>query len=160
MCHVAGEGYALQVFGDVQISLVQRQRFDDRRVLREDVEDLPADRFVDLEARFYENQVRTLPLGGDGCHRRANSELAGLVACRSYDAAFRRAADRDWLASKIWIVPLLDRRVEGVHVYVDDLAVGKAGVGSAFGRCVHLYGSVVLGLRLDKSSCQNKKGTT
>jgi hypothetical protein len=107
-CDVAGEGDALKVFGDVEIGLVQRQRFDDRRVLREDVADLPADGFVDLETRPHENQVRTLPLGGDGRHRRSDPKFAGLVACRSYHAAFRRAADRDRLASKIRIVPLLD----------------------------------------------------
>jgi hypothetical protein len=49
---VAGEGDPLQVFGDVEIGLVERQRFDDRGVLGEDVTDLPAERLAAAEVRL------------------------------------------------------------------------------------------------------------
>jgi hypothetical protein len=39
------------------------------------------------------------------------------------------AADRDRTPSKLRIVALLDRRVESVHVDMDDLANGTVGVG-------------------------------
>ena len=38
-------------------------------------------------------------------------------------AAIARPDDGDRLAAQIRIIPLLDRRVEGVHVDVDDLAL-------------------------------------
>src|SRR3977135_162194 len=60
---VARQWNFLQVFGDVQVGLVQRQRFDGRRVLGEDIADLLRDRLVDLEAGLHEDQVRALTLG-------------------------------------------------------------------------------------------------
>ena len=117
----------LQVFGHVKIGLVQRQRLDDRRVLGEDLADLLGDRLVDLEARLHEDQVRTLPLRGHRRHGRPDAELAGFVARRRHDAPLAGSADGDRLAAEIRIVPLLDRRVEGVHVDVDNFTnVGLA----------------------------------
>ena len=46
---------ALQIFGHVEVGLVQRQRFDDRCVLCEDFLDLLGDRLVDIEARLHED---------------------------------------------------------------------------------------------------------
>lgn len=46
-----------------------------------------------------------------------------FVAGRRHDAALARSPDGDGLAAKIRIVPLLDGRIEGVHVDVDDLAL-------------------------------------
>jgi hypothetical protein len=63
------------------------------------------------------------------------------VACRRHDAALAGAADGDRFAAEIWIVPLLDGRVEGVHVDVDDLPL--AGRGSRL-LVIALYGHVVV----------------
>src|SRR5262249_25427227 len=120
---VPGQWNALQVLGDVEIGLIERKRLDDRRVLGENVADLPADLLVDLEAWPYEDQVRALAFRRYRRHRRADSELSGLVACRCNDAALRRTADRNRLAAKLRIISLFDRRVERVHVDVDDLAM-------------------------------------
>ena len=54
---VARQRNSLQVFRDVEIGLVQRQRFNDRGVLGEDLSDLLGNRLVDLEARLYENEA-------------------------------------------------------------------------------------------------------
>ena len=61
---VARQWNVLQVFSYVEIGLVQRERFDDRRVLGKDLANLLRDRLVDFEAGFHEDQVRALPLGG------------------------------------------------------------------------------------------------
>jgi hypothetical protein len=96
-------------------------------VLGENLADLLADRLVDLEPGLREYEVRALALGGDGSRCRADTELAGFVACGRHDAALARTADRDRSATELWIVPLLDRRIEGVHVDVDDLARYNSG---------------------------------
>jgi len=49
-------------------------------------------------------------------------EASRFVTCRSNDAPFRWVADRDGPTLEGGIVALLDRRIEGVHVDVDDLA--------------------------------------
>ena len=85
--------------------------------------DLLRDRLVDLEAGLHEDQVRALPLGGHGRHGGPHAELAGFVAGCSHDAALTGSADGNRLAAEIRIVPLFDRRVEGVHIDVDDLAL-------------------------------------
>src|SRR5207237_8646676 len=46
---------------------------------------------------------------------------------RRHDAPLLGSADGDRLAAEIRIVPLLDRRIEGVHVDVDDLALAARG---------------------------------
>src|SRR5579871_2903534 len=83
--------------------------------------DVSRDLFVDLEARFHEDQVRALPLGCYRGHRRANPELACLVARSGDDTAHLRAAHGDRLATQVRIVPLLHRRVESIPVNTDDL---------------------------------------
>jgi hypothetical protein len=90
-------------------------------VFGEDLADLLRDSLVDLEAGLQEDQFRTLPPGRDRCHRRPHAERARFVAGRRHQAALAGSADGDRLAAEIRIVPLLDRRVEGVHVDVDDL---------------------------------------
>lgn len=46
--------------------------------------------------------------------RRADPELPGFVARGCHDAALAGFADGDRLAAEIWIVSLLDGRVEGI----------------------------------------------
>ena len=118
-----GRGDPLQVLGDVEIRLVERERLNERRVLGEDRPDLPRDRPIDVEPRLHEDQVGTLPLRADGGHRGADAESPRLIARGGHDAPLARAADRHRLAAKIGIVALLDGGVEGVHVDVDDLAL-------------------------------------
>ena len=117
----------LQVLGDVEVGLVERERLDEWRVLGEDRPDLVRDRPVDVETRLHEDQLRALPPGGDRGHGRADAELAGLVAGGRHDAPLARPADCDRLAAELGIVALLDGRVEGVHVDVDDLPLPPGG---------------------------------
>ena len=49
-----------------------------------------------------------------------NPELPRFIACRRDDAAFARSANRDWLAAQLGLIALFDRRVERVHIDMDD----------------------------------------
>jgi hypothetical protein len=51
-----------------------------------------------------------------------DSERPRFIAGRRDDAAFARSADRNRLATQLGIVALFDRRVERVHVDMDDFA--------------------------------------
>src|SRR6516225_4264986 len=113
---------ALEVFRDVEIGLVERQRLDDRRVFREDFPDLQRDCLVGIEPRLYEDQIGALSLGGDRRHRRMNAKLPCFVACRRDDAALARSADRDRLAAQVRVITLFDGCVEGIHIDMDDFA--------------------------------------
>ena len=111
-----------QVVGDVEIGLVERERFDVRGEAEEDRADLPRDLLVDIEARLAEHQSRAQPRRPHRRHRRAYPERARLVARGRDHPALGRAADRDRLAAQRWVVALLDAGVERVHVDMDDLA--------------------------------------
>src|ERR1700730_13758486 len=94
-------------------------------MLCKDGADLLGDRLVDLEARLDKDQIWTLPLRGDRRHRRAHTELARLIACRRDDAALPRSTHGDRLAAQFRVVALFDRRVERIHVDVDDLPAAR-----------------------------------
>jgi hypothetical protein len=94
-------------------------------VLGEDIANLSADRLVDFEAWLDEDQVRTLSFRGDRRHSRANAVLASFVARGGDDAALGRTAHCHRLAAQVRIIALLDRRVKGIHVDMDDLAVSR-----------------------------------
>ena len=55
-------------------------------------------------------------------HGRAHAEGARFVARRSHRTSLGAVADCDGASPQHRIVALLDRRIEGVHVNVDDLA--------------------------------------
>src|SRR5208283_1628674 len=106
----------------VEIGFIERQRFDQRGVLGEDRVDLARDRAIDVEARRHEHQLRTLAHGRGRRHGRSNTEGARLVTRCGNHAPLGAVADGDRTASKLRIVALFDRRIERVHVDMDDLA--------------------------------------
>ena len=110
------------VLGDVEIGLVEAQRFDQRGVAGEDIADLARDRAVGVEARLDEDKFGAAAARGHGRHGRAHAEFPRLVAGGGDDAAFAGAADGDRLAAQVRIVALLDGRIERIHVDMDDLA--------------------------------------
>jgi len=109
--------------GHVEIGLVERQRFDVRRIVREYCPDPVRDFAIGIEPRLYEDQIGAAAKRGYRRHRRADAEAPRFVARRGDDSP-SHSADRDRFASKLRIVALLDRRVEGIHVDMDDLAQG------------------------------------
>jgi hypothetical protein len=84
-----------------------------------------------------------LAFRGDRRHGRANAALAGFIARGGDDAALGRAAYCHRLAAQVRIVALLHRRIEGIHVDMDDLAV-KRGRNAVF-RIGRNHGRIVQG---------------
>ena len=110
------------VLRHIEIGLIEREWFNERGVFREDGVDLARDGAVDVEARRHEHQLRTLPHGRGRRHGRAHAEGARFVARRSHRTSLGAVADCDGASPQHRIVALLDRRIEGVHVNVDNLA--------------------------------------
>jgi len=118
---LGGRGHALQVVGDVEIGLVQRQGLDERRIVEEDFADLVRHLAINVEAVLDEDEVRAFALGGDRRHGRAHAVDARLIAGRRDDPAQPAPADGHGLAAQLRKVALLDRREKGIHVDMDDL---------------------------------------
>ncbi len=78
---------------------------------------------IALHARADHDRVRAALQRLAHRHRGMHAEAAHLVARGGDDAAAAGAADDDRLAGKLRVVELLDRRVERVHVDVQDGAV-------------------------------------
>src|SRR5205823_9313300 len=117
------DGLAPGVLGHVQVRLVERERLYQRRDLPEDLEDLPRDLAVLAEIRPDDDELGAETDRARHRQRRPHAERARLVARGRDDAAaLRTAADRDRSPAERRIVALLDRRVERVHVDVEDLA--------------------------------------
>ena len=89
-------------------------------VVGEDAPDLLGHRAIDLEARRDKNEFGTLPQRRCGRHGRAHAERAGFVTRRRDHTALGGMADCDGPPTKAWIIALLDRCIERVHVDVDD----------------------------------------
>ena len=120
---LAPERQPPRVLGHVEVGLVERERLDPRRDRAEDLEDRLRRGAILLEVGPDDRQVRAEPDGARHRHRRAHAERPRLVAGRGdHAAAGGAAADGDRLAAQRGIVALLDRRVEGVHVDVEDAA--------------------------------------
>ncbi len=122
-------GNASEIFGNVEIGFVERERLDERRVVREDRTDLLRNGSIDIEPWRHEQKVRAFAQRRARRHRRAHAEGARLVARRGDNPALCRIADRDRAAPRGRIIALLDRRVEGVHIDVDDLACARFAHG-------------------------------
>jgi hypothetical protein len=115
------EDNALKIFSHIKVGFIERQRLDNSSVLSEYRADLQRYLLVNVEPRLHEDQVWTFSAGGHRGHRRSDAECARLIARGCNDTTFSRAADGDRLAPKGRIVALLHRRIEGIHVNVDDL---------------------------------------
>ena len=109
-----------QARGHVEEGLVERQAFDHRRVLVKDREHLVRDLAVHRHARLDADGVRAAAQRLADRHRGAHAELAHFVAGRRDHAAIAGAADDQRLAAQLGSVALLHRRVERVHVDVQD----------------------------------------
>ena len=101
---------------DVEERLVDRQALDQGCGLVEHLEHRLAGLRVGRHARLHDNRPRAQPARLGAAHGRTNPERLGLIAGGEHDAP----ADDDGTPAQAGIVPLLDRRVEGVEVGVQD----------------------------------------
>src|SRR5580698_9271472 len=57
-------------------------------------------------------------------HGRADAEAPGLIGRGADNGTIAPPGNDDRLAAKIWVIALLHRRIERIHVDVNDLADG------------------------------------
>jgi len=84
--------------------------------------DLKRDLFVNVETWLHEQELGASPFRGDGSHGGMDPEAARLIARRSHDATLLRATNGHRLTPQLGIIALLDRRIERIHVDMDDLS--------------------------------------
>ena len=110
-----------QVVADVEVGFVDRHRLHQGGELVVDGEDLLRLARVAAEVGRDEDGVRAEPAGARGGHRRMDAEAADLVAGgRHHPPALGPAADHHRLAAQRRIVAHVNRRVEAVHVAMED----------------------------------------
>src|ERR1700716_2838072 len=115
-----------------QKGLVERDRLDQRRPLGEELHDRVGRLFVSLTVAGDEDRVGAEPTGGLERHGGMHTEGARLVRGRGHDTAVARsAADDERLAAVLGVIALLDRRVEGVEIAVQDGASLDQGAAHA-----------------------------
>ena len=114
-----------RVLRDVEVRLVERERLDERRHRAVEIEDLLRDGGVALEVGTHDRERGAEAHRARHRNRRAHAELSSLVARGRDDAAaLGIPADGNGPSPERGIVALLDGRVEGVHVEVEDAAGG------------------------------------
>jgi hypothetical protein len=118
-------GMPAKIFRHVEIGFVERERFDLRRIVSEDRVNFTRHGAIDVESRRYDHEVWAFARRRARRHCRVDAEFARLVAGGGNDTALRGIADSDRATTQRGVVALLDRRVESVHVDVDDLAHGS-----------------------------------
>ena len=129
-----GGGQAGLGRGDVEVGLVERQRLDQVGVAREDLAHLPRHRLV---AR--RNPAARTPPAGTGARRGSPASPSARRTCaprswpRTPPSARRARRRRPAGPRRRRVVALLDRRVERVHVDVEDLAA-RGGDDGGHGR--------------------------
>src|SRR6185312_5162507 len=101
--------------GDVEIRLIQREALDERRDLMKHPENLPRYLAVALHPGGNANGVRAEAQRRMHRHGRAHAESADLVARRRDHSAPAGPSDDDWFADELRVIPLLYRRIKGVH---------------------------------------------
>ena len=106
---------------DVQERLVDGEPLDVRRGVVEDGEHRLARLAVGLHPRLDDDRLRAQASRLCLAHRRPHAVRLRLVAGREYDAS----PDDHGATAQCWVVALLDRRVEGVSVGVQDRAVAR-----------------------------------
>lgn len=124
-------GEIAAVVHQLQVGLVQGERLDQFGVVVEDRAQLLRDLHIGGKARRDEDRLRTQSARLGTGHGASDAELAGRVACRAdHRPAVGRSAHHQRQAPKRGVVPLLDRRVEGVHVHMHD-ASHRINLGTA-----------------------------
>ena len=103
---------------NVEIGLIERQAFNQRRDVAKYREDLLRDFLVPLHSRPNADGVGTEAPRCMHRQRGAHTELAHLVACRGYYPAIAGPSDDDGLPLELRIVVLLDGCIERIHVHM------------------------------------------
>ena len=105
----------------VQIRLVQSDVLGGGGIGVPDLMELMGDGLVFIEVGMHEDAVGALPVGILDVHAGADAVFPRLVAAGGHHAPFRgKGADDQRLAPEGRVVPHFHRRVERVHIHMDD----------------------------------------
>ncbi len=107
---------------DIQKCLIERQAFDNGREFPEDREYLPRHRLVMRHAGRDANQLRAASQSLGHGHCGVHTELPDFVTRGCDNAPIAAAADDNRSTAQFRIITLLHRRIEGVHVDMQDRA--------------------------------------
>ena len=121
--NVNGEFDAWLVVGNVEESLVERDRLYEVGVGVEYLVDLGRNLFIDLHSARHKDEVGAEAFGFDRRHSRAHTKAASLVAGSRHYTTHIAMPHSNWLATKVGIVSLLHRSIKGIQVDVYDFAV-------------------------------------
>ena len=110
----------MRAAGDVGESLVDRDALDQRREVAEHTNRRVSEPLVFLEMSAGEDQLRAELLRPPSRHAAMHAERFRLIGRRQHNPA----ADRDRLAQQRRVEQLLDRRIEGVEVGMQDCRRG------------------------------------
>src|SRR5439155_11662527 len=114
-------GRGAGVRSDIEVSLVERQRLDDRSEVVKNSADDRGFAPVNVEPRREDNQVRAALQGHESWHRRTHTELARfIIARRQYAPPITRAAHAYRFAAQGRTIAHLDGGIKAIHVQMDD----------------------------------------
>src|SRR4029077_10260545 len=109
--------------GNVQISFVERKRFNQRREAMQNFADNRRFSPVNIESRRQHDQFWTTLQRHEGRHCRTNRESSRLVvASGQYTAPISCPADTNWFSTQRRFVSHFDRGVKAIHIEMDDRA--------------------------------------
>ena len=140
------QGRAVQPLGagEIDVRLIDRGHFDDRRIFRENAGDAIAPLPVQLVVPVEKNSVRAKFRGGPQRHRRMNAESPRFVARRRDHAALvALPADDNSKSFQIRPRQQLDRDEKCVHIHMEDRR-GSLGRGCCEGN------RIVLGAKMSQ----------
>src|SRR6476646_6827879 len=109
----------MPIIGHIEVSLVERQRFDKIGKVCEDRPDLQRDLAIDVEPRGHEYQLGAALERRDRRHSRLHAKLARLIAGSSDYTPSLSATDRQRLPTQCRVIALLNRCIKGIHINMD-----------------------------------------
>ncbi|CDE47760.1 unknown [Sutterella sp. CAG:351] len=108
---------------DIQKRFIDRNRLHQRRVAAENSLDCARHFLIALHIRVDEDEIRAQRLRAVGRHSGVNAVTPGFITRGRNHAPPFSSADRYRTAPELRVVALLDRRIERVHVDVENSSV-------------------------------------
>ncbi|MNS95791.1 hypothetical protein D3C72_1300630 [compost metagenome] len=133
--NACGTAAEMRAIGNIQISLIQRQRFNQVGVVAEDRVYFFRRFAIGVHARLDDGQVRAQLQSMSRSHRRTHAiGPRFVIAGGDHPAPVRRTTHRQRLAGQTRVIAHLDGGVETVAVNVDDFSLSHVRKGNVANR--------------------------